>query len=45
MCLYIIITDGVATSTKGKLADLQISTAMSCVTCGITFDTRDEQVS
>ena len=39
-----LVTDDVATRSKEKLSELQISTAMSCATCGIVFDSRQEQV-
>lgn len=37
-------SDGVAKASAQKLSDLHISDAMSCATCAIFFDTREEQV-
>lgn len=41
---FYLFVDDVAAATKEKLSELQISTAMSCTTCGITFENRTEQV-
>lgn len=38
------VTGGVAKIAVQKLSDLVISDTMSCASCGITFDTREEQV-